>query len=163
VGEIRLPYGQNIRPNLRCLQLGPPFDSPFRFFAEDPLITLGRAAAPDAEYEFADGSSSPANAIIDVGAGPNASLPRSIQLRTDSRRVLMVIAQEPTWPLATQKRILATSFPDSLEQEDVALALMISLGMIMLNIFFHRPSHGAFAKESDLIIRRRGCSRVLEY
>jgi hypothetical protein len=37
-------------------------------------------------------------------------------------------------------------FRDALEQEDVSLPLVISLGMAMLNIFFHRPPQGAFAK-----------------
>jgi hypothetical protein len=45
------------------------------------LIALERAAAADAEYEFADGSSSPANAIIvGVGLGQDPSLPRSIRV-----------------------------------------------------------------------------------
>jgi len=41
-------------------------------------------------------------------------------------------------------------FREALEQEDVALPLVISLGMVMLNIFFHRPPQGALAKENDL-------------
>ena len=63
-----------------AFNIGPPFDPPFRFFAEEP-VDRTRAAAADAEYELADGSSSPANAIIiGVGVGPDASLPRSIRV-----------------------------------------------------------------------------------
>ena len=36
------------------------------------------------------------------------------------------------------------------EQEDIALPLVISLGMVMLNVFFHRPPQRAFAEEDDL-------------
>jgi hypothetical protein len=61
-----------------------------RSLQKNRLIALERAAAADAEYEFADGSSSPANAIIvGVGVGPDASLPRSIRvaLRFTPRRI----------------------------------------------------------------------------
>jgi len=43
------------------------------------LIALEGAAAADAEDEFTDGSSSPANAIIvGVGVGPDASARRTV-------------------------------------------------------------------------------------
>ena len=46
----------------------------FGSLQKNRLIALERAAAADAEYEFADGSSSPANAIIvGVGVGPDAA------------------------------------------------------------------------------------------
>jgi hypothetical protein len=57
-----------------AFNIGPPFDPPFRFLQlqKNRLVALERAAAADAAYEFADGSSSPANAIIvGVGMGPD--------------------------------------------------------------------------------------------
>jgi hypothetical protein len=36
------------------------------------------------------------------------------------------------------------------EQQDVTLALMIPLGMIMLDVFFQRPPQGALAQEDHL-------------
>jgi hypothetical protein len=50
------------------------------------LIALERAAAADVEYEFADGSSSPANAtIVGVGVGPDVAYRGRFELRADSR------------------------------------------------------------------------------
>lgn len=51
-----------------AFNFGLPFDRHFWFFAEVSVDALERAAAGDAEYKFADGSSSPANTII-VGVG----------------------------------------------------------------------------------------------
>jgi hypothetical protein len=38
----------------------------------------------------------------------------------------------------------------SREQQDVALPLMIPLGMVMLDIFAQRPPQGALAKQNHL-------------
>jgi hypothetical protein len=68
-----------------------------RSLQENLLIPLERAAAADAEYELADGSSSPANAIIaGVVWGRTLAYRGRSNLRSDSRNVLMVIAQQPT-------------------------------------------------------------------
>jgi len=57
---------------LGAFDFGPPFDRPFLgSLQKNRLNTRERAAVADAEYEFADGSSPPANAfIVGVGAGP---------------------------------------------------------------------------------------------
>jgi hypothetical protein len=66
-----------------AFNFGPLFDRHSGSLQKNRLIPLEKAAAADAEYEFADGSSSPANAIIvGVGVGPDASLPRSIRKDT---------------------------------------------------------------------------------
>ena len=89
--ENSIPYGQNIRPLVRRLTRHS------GSLQKNRLIALERAAAVDVEYEFADGSSSPANAtIVGVGVGPDVAYRARSELRADSRRVLMVIAQEPT-------------------------------------------------------------------
>jgi hypothetical protein len=65
-----------------AFSFGPPFDPPFRFFAKESVDRAPKSCrAVDTEYEFADGSSSPANAIIvGVGVGLDPSLPRSIRV-----------------------------------------------------------------------------------
>src|SRR5262245_43781096 len=57
-----------------------------------------------------------------------------------SRRLLMVIAQEPTQSLpALNRPRLVADIRITREQQDVTLALVIPLGMIMLNVFVQRP------------------------
>src|SRR5215469_14234656 len=73
------------------------------------LITRESAAAADAEYEFAD-------EFIDTSkcnhrrrrGGAGRCLPWSIRAALRFSPRLMLIAQEPTWPLATPQRIVAT-------------------------------------------------------
>jgi hypothetical protein len=78
-----------------AFNFGLPFDRHFRFFAEVSVDALERAAAGDAEYKFADGSSSPGNTIIvGVGVGPDASLRRSI------RFALRFTPRVPAWVTA---------------------------------------------------------------
>src|SRR5665811_2457844 len=67
-----------------------------------------------------------------------------------SRRLLMVIVQDPTQPLTTLYRLLVTRLRDPTEQQDVGLPLMIPFGMVMRNIFVQRPPQGALTKENDL-------------
>src|SRR5664280_695029 len=62
----------------------------------------------------------------------------------------MVITQETTQPLATLHRLLTTRLRDPTEQQDIGLALMIPLGMVMLDVFAQRPPQGALTKENDL-------------
>src|SRR5262245_34046746 len=73
------------------------------------------------------------------------------QLGVRSRRLLMVIAQEPTQSLPALNRLrLAADIRITREQQDVTLALMIPLGMIMLDVFVQRPPEGALAQEDHL-------------
>ena len=51
----------------------------------------------------------------------------------------MVIAQEPSQPLAALNRPRAANVRIPRKQQDVALPLMIPLNMIMLDIFTQRP------------------------
>jgi hypothetical protein len=75
---------------------------------------------------------------------------------THSCRLLMVIAQEPTQPLATLHVPRAMAHDNPRKQQDVASALMISLGMVVLNIFAQRSPQGALAgRRFDL----RPCAR----
>src|ERR1700738_3223547 len=67
-----------------------------------------------------------------------------------SRRLLMVIVQDPTQPLTTLHGLRAPPFRAPTEQQDVGLPLMIPLGMVMHNIFAQGPPQGALTKENDL-------------
>src|SRR5215475_2482754 len=68
-----------------------------------------------------------------------------------SRRLLMVIAQEPTQSLPALNRLrLAADIRITREQQDVTLALMIPLGMIMLDVFVQYPPQGALAQQDHL-------------
>src|SRR5665213_375748 len=67
-----------------------------------------------------------------------------------SRRLLMVIVQDPTQPLTTLHGLRASRFRGPTEQQDVGLPLMIPLGMVMRNIFAQGPPQGALTKENDL-------------
>src|ERR1700704_2468642 len=76
---------------------------------------------------------------------------RARDLPANSRGLLMVITQEPTQPLATLHRPAPTSFRDPRKQQDVGLPLMISLGMVVLNVFAQRPPQGALAKKKESV------------
>jgi hypothetical protein len=68
-----------------------------------------------------------------------------------SRRLLMVIAQEPTQSLPALNRLrLVADIRITREQQDVTLALVVPLGMIMLDVFVQRPPQGALAQEDHL-------------
>src|SRR6185436_7675817 len=68
-----------------------------------------------------------------------------------SRRLLMVIAQEPTQSLPALNRLpLAADIRITREQQDVTLALVIALSVIMLDVFVQRPPQGALAQEDHL-------------
>ena len=56
-----------------------------------------------------------------------------------SRRLSMIIAQEPTQSLAAPNRPLTMAVRVSGEQQDVALSLVVPLGMEMVNIVAQRP------------------------
>jgi hypothetical protein len=56
--------------------------------------------------------------------------------------LLLVIAQEPTQSLAALHRPLAADVRITREQEDIALSLMIALGMMMFDEFVQRPPQG---------------------
>jgi hypothetical protein len=45
---------------------------------------------------------------------------------------------------------VTTHFRRSGKQQDVGLPLMISLSMIMRNVFPHRPPQGIFTKQNNL-------------
>jgi hypothetical protein len=62
----------------------------------------------------------------------------------------LMVAQEPTQSLAALQRPLATDVRIAREQQDVSLALVISLGMIMFDEFVQRPPQGALAQEDHL-------------
>ena len=51
-----------------------------------------------------------------------------------SGRLLMVIAQEPTQSRAASDKPLAVDVCIAREQQDVALPLMIALGMVMFDV-----------------------------
>src|SRR5690349_13955560 len=76
-------------------------------------------------------------------------LPRSPNRSAQrSRRLLMVIAQEPTQSLPALNRLrLVGDIRITREQQDVTLALVIPLDMIMFDIFVQRPPQRALAQE----------------
>ena len=66
-----------------------------------------------------------------------------------SRGLLMVISQEPTQSLAALNKLrLAADIRITREQQDVNLALVIALGMIMFDVFVQRPPQRALAQDS---------------
>src|SRR5271166_6151559 len=69
---------------------------------------------------------------------------------TRSRRFAVVITQEPTQSLAALHRPLATNVRIPREQQDIALPLMIPLGMEMLDVFAQRLPQGALPEENHL-------------
>jgi hypothetical protein len=66
----------------------------------------------------------------------------------------MVIAQEPTQPLATLHVPRAMAHDKPRKQQDVASALMISLGMVVLNIFAQCSPQGALAAKDETLAAR---------
>ena len=64
-----------------------------------------------------------------------------------SRRLLMVITQEPTQSLAALHGPGAADACIAGEQQDVVLPLMIARSMVMLDVFAQCAPQGAFAKE----------------
>jgi hypothetical protein len=67
-----------------------------------------------------------------------------------SRRFAMVIAQEPTQSLAASHGSLTTNVRIPREQQGIALPLVISLSVEMLDIFAQRPPQRALAQENNL-------------
>jgi hypothetical protein len=81
----------------------------------------------------------------------NAKIVGIEPLGVRSRRLLMVIAQEPTQSLPALNTLrLVADIRITREQQDVTLALVIPLGMIMLDVFVQRPPQGALAQEDHL-------------
>src|SRR5262249_45836510 len=62
----------------------------------------------------------------------------------------MVITQEPTQPLATLQRAPGVRVPIPREQQNIALALVIALSMVVIDIFIEGPSQRTLAKEDHL-------------
>ena len=62
----------------------------------------------------------------------------------------MVITQEPTQPLATLQGAPGVHVPIPREQQNIALALVITLSMVVINIFIEGPSQRTLAKEDHL-------------
>ncbi len=67
-----------------------------------------------------------------------------------SRRPLIVIAQKPTQSLAAPHRPLAVAVHIPRKRQNIALPLVIPLGMEMLDIVAQRPPQGALAEEDYL-------------
>jgi hypothetical protein len=66
----------------------------------------------------------------------------------------MVVTQEPAQSLATLNGSRTTNFGIAREQQDVALSLVIPLGMVMLDIFAQRPPQGALTEQNHLAYPR---------
>ena len=84
--------------------------------------------------------------VVEVRVGPDASLPRSIRV---ARRFMPRFDGINSARAHLAARDTAADSRGE-EQEDIALPLVISLGMVMLNIFSHRPPQRAFTEENDL-------------
>src|SRR4030081_2090323 len=67
-----------------------------------------------------------------------------------SRRFAMVITQEPTQSLAALHGPPTTNVRIPREQQDIALPLVISLSVEMLDIFAQRSSERALTEENHL-------------
>ena len=68
---------------------------------------------------------------------PHSYRPR---LGHHSRGVSVVVTQEPAQPLATLYSFITTSFRDLRKRQHIGLPLMISLSVIVHNVFAHRSS-----------------------
>ena len=91
-----------------------------------------------------------ANAFVSARGPPSRNLlPSTETLGANSRGISVVVTQEPAQPLTTLYRV-TTSFRGLRKQQDVRLPLMISLSVIMRNVFPHRSSQGTLAKENEL-------------
>src|SRR4030081_2246948 len=62
----------------------------------------------------------------------------------------MIVAQKPTRPLAAPHRPLAVAVRIPRKQQNIALPLVIPLGMEMVDIVAERPPQGALAEEDYL-------------
>ncbi len=62
----------------------------------------------------------------------------------------MIVAQEPTQSLATPHRPLAAAVRVPRKQQDVALPLVVPLGMEMIDVIAQRPPQGALAEQDHL-------------
>src|SRR5262249_60193095 len=62
----------------------------------------------------------------------------------------MVITQEPTQPLAALYGAPGVHVPIPREQQNIALALVIALSMVVIDIFIEGPSQRTLAKEDHL-------------
>jgi hypothetical protein len=83
-----------------------------------------------------------------AGSQKSEFLERSLGVR--SRRLLMVIAQEPPQSLAALHGALAVNACIAREQHDIALSLMIALGMIVFDEFVQRPPQGTLSQKDHL-------------
>ena len=62
----------------------------------------------------------------------------------------MVVTQESAQSLATLNGLLVVGVRTPREQQDVALPLVITLSMVMLDIFAQRAPQGALTEEKHL-------------
>ncbi len=62
----------------------------------------------------------------------------------------MIIMQEPTQPLAALHGAPGVHVPIPREQQNIALALVIALSMVVIDIFIEGPSQRTLAKEDHL-------------
>jgi len=131
-GISKSPYGQNIGT------------------AEEPV--LHRAIELAGAQSWGDAYQSGFRDFPDLPiASRRIGVPGFEPLGVRSRRLLMVIAQEPTQSLPALNRLrLAADMRITREQQDVTLALVIPLGMIMPDVFVQRPPQGALAQEDHL-------------
>ena len=75
---------------------------------------------------------------------------QDLALGARSRRLLMVITQEPTQSLTALHGAGAADACIAGEQQDVVLPLMIALCMVVLDVFAQCAPQGALAKEDYL-------------
>ena len=88
-----------------------------------------------------------------------------------SRRLLVIITQEPTQSLAALNRLLlAAGVRVTREQQDVTLPLVIPLSMIMFDVLVECAPQGALAKEITtgpysgmLAVDNSPCSRPFQF
>jgi hypothetical protein len=62
----------------------------------------------------------------------------------------MIITQEPTQSLVALHGPPVVDVPIPREQQDIALALVITLGMVVFDIFLENPAQRMLAKEDQL-------------
>ena len=67
-----------------------------------------------------------------------------------SRRLTMIVAQEPAQSLAALHRPLAVPIRGARKQQDVALALVVPFGVEMIDIVAQRPPQRALAEQDHL-------------
>jgi hypothetical protein len=139
-GSIRrTPYGQNIDPRLRFRELKRVECCPaLRSFTGRPRNQCSVTPGVCQPHRC------PCTGAIGLQPQDHSRLFARL------RGFLMIITQQPAQPFATLHRPASSHLRVTRKQQDVVLPLMITLRMVMRNIFAQRQPQGALTDEKQL-------------